>query len=53
MDKENGISIQHLIMDKVSGLWVAKFEASPEGETTDNANSQYNGIDKKLQVKTK
>ena len=36
---------------EVSGLWVAKFEASPEGETTDNANSQYNGIDKKLQVK--
>ena len=35
----------------VSGLWVAKFEASPEGATTDETNSQYSGTDKKLQVK--
>ena len=34
----------------ISGLWVAKFEASPVGATTDVANSQYNGTDKKLQV---
>ena len=34
----------------VSGLWVAKFEASPVGATTDVANSEYDGIDKKLQV---
>ena len=36
---------------EVSGLWVAKFEASPEGATTDVENSQYDGTDKKLQVK--
>ncbi len=36
---------------EVSGIWVAKFEASPEGATTDVGNSQYNGTDKKLQVK--
>ena len=36
---------------EVSGIWVAKFEASPEGATTNAANSEYNGIDKKLQVK--
>ena len=35
----------------VSGLWVAKFEASPEGATTNVANSEYNGTGKKLQVK--
>ena len=35
----------------VSGIWVAKFEASPEGATTDKANSEYNGTGKKLQVK--
>ena len=37
---------------EVSGIWVAKFEASPEGATTDKANSQYGGTDKKLQVKS-
>ncbi len=37
--------------ETVSGIWVAKFEASPEGATTDVANSEYNGTDKKLQVK--
>ena len=36
---------------EVSGIWVAKFEASPEGATTDKANSEYNGTGKKLQVK--
>ena len=36
--------------EEVNGLWVAKFEASPVGATTDVANSQYNGTDKKLQV---
>ena len=36
---------------EVSGIWVAKFEASPEGATTDETNSQYSGTDKKLQVK--
>ena len=36
---------------EVSGLWVAKFEASPEGATTDKANSEYGGTDRKLQVK--
>ena len=36
---------------EVSGIWVAKFQASPEGATTDKANSQYSGTDKKLQVK--
>ena len=36
---------------EVSGIWVAKFEASPEGATTDVENSQYDGTDKKLQVK--
>ena len=36
---------------EVAGIWVAKFEASPVGATTDVANSEYNGIDKKLQVK--
>ena len=36
---------------EVSGLWVAKFEASPEGATTDPKNSLYTGTDKKLQVK--
>ena len=36
---------------EVSGLWVAKFEASPEGATTNVANSEYNGTGKKLQVK--
>ena len=35
----------------VSGLWVAKFEASPEGATTNTSNSEYNGTGKKLQVK--
>ena len=35
----------------VSGIWVAKFEASPEGATTNTSNSEYNGIGKKLQVK--
>ena len=35
----------------ISGIWVAKFEASPEGATTNVSNSQYNGTDKKLQVK--
>ena len=34
----------------VSGIWVAKFEASPVGATTDVENSEYNGTDKKLQV---
>ena len=37
--------------ETVSGIWVAKFEASPEGATTDKGNSQYNGTEKKLQVK--
>ena len=36
--------------EEVSGLWVAKFEASPVGATTDVANSEYDGTDKKLQV---
>ena len=36
---------------EVSGLWVAKFEASPEGATTNTSNSEYNGTGKKLQVK--
>ena len=36
---------------EVSGIWVAKFEASPEGATTDTSNSEYNGTGKKLQVK--
>ena len=36
---------------KVSGLWVAKFEASPEGATTNTSNSEYNGTGKRLQVK--
>ena len=36
---------------EVSGLWVAKFEASPEGATTNVENSEYNGTEKKLQVK--
>ena len=36
---------------EVSGLWVAKFEASPEGATTNPSNSEYNGTGKKLQVK--
>ena len=36
---------------EVSGIWVAKFEASPEGATTDIGNSEYNGTGKKLQVK--
>ena len=36
---------------EVSGLWVAKFEASPEGATTSTSNSEYNGTGKKLQVK--
>ena len=35
----------------VSGIWVAKFEASPEGATTSTSNSEYNGTGKKLQVK--
>ncbi len=35
----------------VSGLWIAKFEASPEGATTNTSNSEYNGTGKKLQVK--
>ena len=35
----------------VSGIWVAKFEASPEGATTNASNSEYNRTDKKLQVK--
>ena len=35
----------------VSGIWVAKFEASPEGATTNTSNSEYNGTGKKLQVK--
>ena len=34
----------------ISGIWVAKFEASPVGATTDVANSEYDGTDKKLQV---
>ncbi len=34
----------------VSGIWVAKFEASPVGATTEVANSEYDGTDKKLQV---
>ena len=37
--------------ETVSGIWVAKFEASPAGATTDVADSQYNGTDKTLQVK--
>ena len=36
---------------EVSGIWVAKFEASPEGATTSTSNSEYNGTGKKLQVK--
>ena len=36
--------------EPVSGIWVAKFEASPVGATTEVANSEYNGTDKKLQV---
>ena len=36
---------------EVSGIWVAKFEASPEGATTNSSNSEYNGTGKKLQVK--
>ena len=36
---------------EVSGIWVAKFEASPEEATTDKANSEYDGTGKKLQVK--
>ena len=36
----------------VSGIWVAKFEASPEGATTNTSNSEYNGTGKKLQVKS-
>ncbi len=36
---------------EVTGIWVAKFEASPEGATTDTKNSEYNGTDKTLQVK--
>ena len=36
--------------EEVSGLWVAKFEASPVGATTDVTNSEYDGTDKKLQV---
>ena len=36
---------------EVSGLWIAKFEASPEGATTDKVNSQYDGTNKRLQVK--
>ena len=35
---------------EVSGIWVAKFEASPEGATTSTSNSEYNGTGKKLQV---
>ena len=35
----------------VSGIWVAKFEASPEGATTNTSNSEYNGTGKRLQVK--
>ena len=35
---------------EVSGIWVAKFEASPVGATTNVTNSQYDGTDKKLQV---
>ena len=35
----------------VSGIWVAKFEASPEGATTNPSNSEYDGTGKKLQVK--
>ena len=35
----------------VSGIWVAKFEASPEGATTNTSNSEYNGTGKNLQVK--
>ena len=35
----------------VSGIWVAKFKASPEGATTNTSNSEYNGTGKKLQVK--
>ena len=36
---------------EVSGIWVAKFEASPEGAPTNKSNSEYNGTGKKLQVK--
>ena len=36
---------------EVSGLWVAKFEASPEGATTNPSNSKYDGTDKRLQVR--
>ena len=36
---------------EVSGIWVAKFEASPEGATTNTSNSEYNGTGKRLQVK--
>ena len=36
--------------ETVSGIWVAKFEASPVGATTEVANSEYDGTDKKLQV---
>ena len=36
---------------EVSGIWVAKFEASPEGATTNPSNSEYDGTGKKLQVK--
>ena len=36
--------------EEVSGIWVAKFEASPVGATTTPSNSEYDGTGKKLQV---
>ena len=37
--------------EELTGIWVAKFEASPEGATNNSSESEYNGIDKKLQIK--
>ena len=35
----------------VPGIWVAKFEASIEGASKDVTSNEYNGTDKKMQVK--
>ena len=37
--------------ETVSGIWVAKFEASIEGASKDVTSNEYNGTDKKMQVK--
>ena len=36
---------------EITGIWVAKFEASPEGATDEATESIYNGTRKKLQIK--